>query len=52
MVSKNKGYMIALDIAYEIMTHSYEPLILSMMHPGGEQYYCLSFYGRFMLPAE
>jgi len=42
MESRNKEHMIALDIAYEIMTRSHEPFMLSMMHPGGEQYNCLA----------
>ncbi|NLT46803.1 MAG: hypothetical protein GXX92_00175, partial [Clostridiales bacterium] len=42
MESINNEHMIALDIAYKIMTHSYERLMLSMMHPGGEQYNCLA----------
>lgn len=42
MKSRNKEHMIALDIAYEIITRSHEPFMLSMMHPGGEQYDCLT----------
>ncbi len=33
---------IAWDIAYEIMIRSVEPLVLFMLHPGGEQYKCLA----------
>ncbi|MGE5494379.1 MAG: hypothetical protein ACM3S4_03635 [Burkholderiales bacterium] len=42
MESGNKKHIIALDIAYEIMTRNHDPLILSMMHPGGGQYNCLA----------
>lgn len=42
MESRNKNHIIALDIAYEIMIRSYEPLILTVLHPGGEQYNCLA----------
>jgi hypothetical protein len=37
-----KAQLTAWDIAYEIMTRNMEPLVLFMLHPGGEQYKCLS----------
>lgn len=37
-----KAQLTAWDIAYEIMIRSVEPLILFILHPGGEQYKCLS----------
>jgi hypothetical protein len=37
-----KDQAIAWNIAYQIMIHSLEPLVLFMLHPGGEQYNCLS----------
>lgn len=37
-----KAQVIAWDIAHEIMIRSVEPLVLFMLHPGGEQYECLS----------
>lgn len=37
-----KAQLIAWDIAYEIMTRSVEPHMLFLLHPGGEQYDCLS----------
>lgn len=51
-ISKRE-YMIAWNIAYEIMTRSYEPLVLFMLHPSGEQYNCLallSYDGQYFSP--
>lgn len=53
MKSGNKKHMIALDIAYEIMRRSHNPMILYMMHPCGEQYNCLALLtndGRYFSP--
>lgn len=48
-----KAKLVAWDIAYEIMIRSLEPLVLFMLHPGGEQYNCLSILrddGRKLSP--
>lgn len=57
MESRKKEQLIAWDISYELMTRSQEPLMLFMLHPGGEQYNCLalmvydgqSFFPRLLI---
>lgn len=46
MEAHKNEQLIAWDIAYELMTRSQEPLMLSMIHPGGEQYHCLALMAR------